>query len=73
MFNLFNAFDIFFFFNSKCTIIQLNKDDKDDEIDKVIKLSKEKDNMIIMADWNAVAGKMQEQGISDAFGLGKRN
>jgi len=44
-----------------------------EQIDEVIKLSKEKDNLIIMGDWNAVVRETQEQGISGAFGLGKRN
>jgi len=28
--------------------------------------------MIIVGNWNAVAGEIKEQGISDAFELGKR-
>lgn len=44
-----------------------------EQIDDVIKLSKGKDNIIIIGDWKAVVGEIKEQGISGILGLGKRN
>jgi len=44
-----------------------------EQIDEIIKLSNGKDNMIIIGYWNAVVGEINVQGISGAFGLGKRN
>jgi hypothetical protein len=53
---------------------------KDEEIEElyeqkseVIEMAKEKDNLIILGDWNAVVGERSEQGVIGNFGLGTRN
>uniref|UniRef100_A0A2S2Q593 Craniofacial development protein 2 n=1 Tax=Sipha flava TaxID=143950 RepID=A0A2S2Q593_9HEMI len=42
-------------------------------ISEVIEIAKEKDNLIIIEDWNAVVGERSVQEVTGNFGLGTRN
>ena len=44
-----------------------------EQINEVIEMTKEKENLIVLGDWNAIVGELKEQGVTGAFGLGKRN
>jgi len=44
-----------------------------EQISEVIEMAKEKDNLIILGDWNAVVGERTEPGVIGKFGLGIRN
>lgn len=44
-----------------------------EQISEVIEMTKEKTNIIILGDWNAVIGETKEHGVTGMFGLGKRN
>lgn len=44
-----------------------------DQVPEIIKLTKERDNLIILWDWNAVVGEGIEPGLTEKFGLGIKN
>lgn len=58
----------------------LTSTNKDEEIEEIyeqisetIEMKKEKTNLIILGDWNAVVRETKEHGVTGMFGLGKRN
>ncbi|VVC38380.1 Endonuclease/exonuclease/phosphatase [Cinara cedri] len=44
-----------------------------ERISEVIEMAKEKDNLIILGDWNALVGERTEPGVTGKFGFGTRN
>lgn len=43
------------------------------QISEVIEMAKEKDNLIILSDWNAIVGERTEPRVTGKFGLRTRN
>jgi len=44
-----------------------------EQISEISEMAKEKDNLIILGDWNAILGEDSERDVTWKFGLGKRN